>query len=141
MIYAVCWVIFKTTNFLGILILSIFKFQAMTLEMKHILSSWVTLITRLSFEERVHILIFQTFLILYAIKLSCFICLKFSTAFVNIYMSKEDFPYFVLRFCFQGRKEEMFCFFSPSLPFFPLSLSSSCPSKIYLFLSEKEVDI
>ena len=41
MIYAACWVIFEITNFLGILILSIFKFQAKTLEMKHILSSWV----------------------------------------------------------------------------------------------------
>ena len=69
MIYVVCWVIFDPANFLGTFILSIFKFQAMTVEMKHILSSWVTLIIWLLFKKRIHILVFQIFLKLHAVLL------------------------------------------------------------------------
>lgn len=120
MIYAVCWVIFKTTNFLGAFILSIFKFQAMTLEMKHILSSWVTLIM-----IRVYILIFHTFLILHSTKLSCFISLKFlDIAFVNIYMSNQDFPTLFWDFAFRVEKWNFF-FFLFSLPSFCLLSPSS----------------
>lgn len=69
MIYVVCWVIFDPANFLGTFIFSIFKFQAMAVEMKHILSSWVTIIIWLSFKKRIHILIFQIFLKLDAVLL------------------------------------------------------------------------
>ena len=68
-IYVVCWVIFDPANFLRTFILLIFKFQAMTVEMKHILSLWVTLIIWPSFKERIHILIFQIFMKLHAVLL------------------------------------------------------------------------